>query len=287
MRIVVTVDTEADEPWKENVPLALGNVFALPRFQALCDKYAIVPTYFVTHEIAADSRASALLKGWQDAGKAEIGAHLHPWTTPPLGKGEENTRAFPSELSDEALRAKLTTLTDTIEHAFGRRPTSYRAGRWGFDARQAALLKELGYIVDSSITPGMSWKDTKGGPNGAGGPDFTHEPVIPHMLNDAVLEVPMTIVRIGLLRRRRWLRIFENTTKRGLLGVVQGAERMKLPAIVFMIHSSELVVGKSPYVRTDEALAHVYARIEELSALCKEKGVESIAISAFARTFHV
>src|SRR3989344_3882509 len=164
MHLIVTVDTEADDQWNQHVPLSVENVYALPRFQALCEKHGVVPTYFVTYEVANDPRAVALLKGWQDAGKAEIGAHLHPWTTPPLAAEETNTRGFPSELPDETLRAKLSALTEKIQLSFGKRPTSYRAGRWGFDERQARLLKELGYIVDSSVTPGISWKKTRGLP---------------------------------------------------------------------------------------------------------------------------
>src|SRR3989344_1504261 len=205
MHLIVTVDTEADDQWNEHSTLSVENVYALPRFQSLCEKYAIQPTYAVTHEVAAAPRATALLKGWQDSGKAESGAHLHPWTTPPFEPGEEHARVFPSELPDEVLRSKLTTLTEKIQSAFGTRPISYRAGRWGFDIRQAILLKGLGYIVDFSVTPSISWKKTRGAPSGRGGPDFSNESLAPHMLNEQVLEVPMTIVRTGFLRRLRWL----------------------------------------------------------------------------------
>lgn len=283
MHLIVTVDTEADDQWKEDVPLTLDNVSALPRFQSLCEKYDIIPTYFVTYEVATHQRISSFLKKWQDEGKAEIGAHLHPWTTPPLKKGEGNTRAFPSELPDDVLREKLTNLTDTIERTFGKRPTSYRAGRWGYDARQAAILKVLGYIVDSSITPGLSWESRRGTTNH--GPDFVQETVEPHMLNDTVLEVPMTIIRAGLLRRVRWLRIFENTTYRDLANVVDTAIRRQLPVVVFMIHSSELVAGKSPYVKDETALTHVYTRMEELFALCKEKKISCRTLSSFAEQY--
>ncbi|MBI4088137.1 hypothetical protein HY418_02015 [Candidatus Kaiserbacteria bacterium] len=285
MHIIVTVDTEADDQWDEHAALSVGNVFALPRFQRLCERYGIAPTYFVTYEVASDARASALLREWQDLGKAEVGAHLHPWTTPPVAPGEEHVRAFPSELSDETLQKKLTALTEKVEATFGKRPTSYRAGRWGFDMRQAAFLKELGYIADSSVTPGISWRETRGVPGGAGGPDFTNEPVMPHMLNDRVLEIPMTVVRTRLLRRRRWLRIFEKTTERDLVKVLAVSAHMDLPAAVFMIHSSELVAGESPYVKDEAALAHVYARLEELFAFCKKKGITSATVSAFARSY--
>ncbi len=287
MQILVTVDTEADDQWKAGeASVCVDNVYALPRFQALCDRYEVKPTYLVTHEVAVDARASSLLKSWQDERRAEVGAHLHPWTTPPLERGEAHARAFPSELSDEVLRAKLDMLTRKIEEVLAQRPTSYRAGRWGFNMQQATILGELGYIVDTSITPGVSWKKTRGALDGVGGPDFTREAIAPHMLNDKVLEVPMTILRTGFLRRTRWLRIFRNTKKRDFENVFAAAQRMKLPAVVFMIHSSELAVGKSPYVKNEAELTHVYARLEDLFILCKKRGIVSATLSSFARDYH-
>ena len=279
MHLIVTVDTEADDQWNEQAGVSVENVYALPRFQTLCEKYGMVPTYLVTYEVAADPKAVEMLKGWQDTGKAEVGAHLHPWTTTPLAEGEGSTRMFPSQLRDDALRAKFTNLTEMLGRAFGRQPTSYRAGRWGFDSRQVALLAEFGYLVDSSVTPSLSWARLRG-------PDFTKEGLAPHALSSRVLEVPMTILRAGLFSRVRWLRIFERTTKRQLASVVAGAQSLSLPAIVFMIHSSELVAGKSPYVRDEAALARVYTHLESLFVLCKERGIIAATLSDFTRGFH-
>lgn len=283
MKIIITVDTEADNQWEARGLVTIENVFALPRFQTLCEKYNIVPTYFATYEVAADAKAAAMLKEWQERGRAEVGAHLHPWTTPPFAESEKG-KSFPGELSDESLRTKFAALTELITTAIGK-PTSYRAGRWGFDERQAKLLAEFGYIVDSSITPGISWRGTQGLEGGVGGPDFTSEAVAPHRLPSGVLEVPMTIVPAGLFRRLRWLRIFENTTFSRLRTVLNAAKRRGLPAVVFMIHSSELVAGGSPYVRDARALEAVYARLEELFSFCAQEGVGGVSLTAFAQGY--
>lgn len=286
MKLIVTVDTEADNQWKGG-PSSISNVFELPKFQALCEKYSIAPTYFVTYEVVADSRAADMLSGWQNRAKAEVGAHLHPWTNPPLVPDEGKSRAFPSELSDMALRAKFEVLTNIIERNIAR-PTSYRAGRWGFDIRQAKLLEEFGYVADSSITPGISWKENTGASNGIGGPDFSRESAMPRMLNDSVLEVPPTILRTGLLwRKQRWLRIFENTTPRRLKNIINTANSLGLPAIVFMIHSSELVAGKSPYVKSEDSLTHVYACLEALFVECRRQQIDSMTMTTFTRSWHI
>ncbi|HEX7651186.1 MAG TPA: hypothetical protein VF439_00510 [Candidatus Paceibacterota bacterium] len=282
MKLIITIDTEADDQWRPGTGVTIENIFALPRFQALCEKYGMVPTYLTTYEVAVDERAAAQLKEWQESGRAEIGAHLHPWTNAPFFPGESG-QSFPSELSDESLRAKFAALTDVIASRIGRRPTSYRAGRWGFDSRQAALLAEFGYEVDTSITPSVSWKETTGLEGGAGGPDFSREGAMPRRLNERVLEVPMTILPAGLLHRTRWLRIFRNTTLPRLASVIRAAKRRRLPAVVFMIHSSELVAGGSPYVPDEAALEHVYARLEELFQWCAAHGIEGISLTDFAR----
>ena len=309
MKIIVTIDTEADDQWKKDVPLSISNVFALDRFQLLCEKHHIIPTYLITYEVASEPKAAAQFRAWHDAGRAEIGSHLHPWTTPPLNLADHATHTFPSELPDNALREKFQTLTQTVADVIGERPTSYRAGRWGFDMRQADLLQEFGYSIDLSITPKISWSRVSGRSGDHNGPDFRGESIHPRMLNERVLEVPMTVLNTGLFRRegkvsswfahlsdsffakvlnrllfrRKWLRIFEDTTRKDWGQILDSAQANKLSVIVFMIHSSELVSGKSPYVPTEAALEHVYEMLEDLFVLCTERGIEGIAASGFAR----
>ncbi len=141
------VDTEGDSEWTVHRRMPpVRNVHALPRFQALCDRYGVKPTYVVTHSIAADDTAVAMLREWVSAGRAEVGTHLHPWTTPPFASPWDDAGAFPSELPDDLLAAKFRTLTDYISARFGRAPTSYRAGRFGFDTRTLRHLESFGYV---------------------------------------------------------------------------------------------------------------------------------------------
>ena len=284
MRIIVTVDTEADDQWNRAKGVTIDNVFGLDRFQNLCERYSMPPTYLLAYEVADDARAAEQFKAWKSKG-VEIGSHLHPWTTPPFSAADETSQSFPSELSDEEFKSKLTNLTEKVKAISSETPTSYRAGRWGFDARDARILEDLGYEVDLSITPGLTWKNTKGKEGGVGGPDFTKENVVPRMLNKSVLEVPMTILPTGLFRRNRWLRIFENTTVGQLRAVIKAARKKQLPAIVFMTHSSELMVGKSPYVKTPAALEHSYKCIEGLFEACAEESISGTTATEFAREY--
>jgi hypothetical protein len=314
MYLIITVDTEADNQWVNYDETSFVNIEFLPPFQTLCEKYGFPPTYLVTYRVANNPLAIEILSRWQADGRAEIGAHLHPWANPPIQdeNAVEMQHVYPSELADEWLKNKLVGLTETIQANLKIRPTSYRAGRWGFDQRQADILGDLGYTADCSISPKLSWKNDLGKLDGAGGPDFTFEPVMPHMLNAKVMEVPVTILFTGwfkkensavgnfylnlpngflkknmnrLFFRETWLRIFSGTDLDDWQRLYRAAEVNHLPVLEFMIHSSELMPGGSPYAKTAKAVENIYRRLNELFDLLQSKGVEGITLSGFAEKY--
>lgn len=290
------VDTEGDNEWTCHRRLPpLRNLHALPRFQALCDRYGVRPTYVVTWSVTQHDEGVAMLREWEAAGRCEVGTHLHPWTAPPWGDMDEDP-AFPSELSDAVLAAKLKALTEAITARFGHAPTSYRAGRFGADARTINLLASLGYECDSSVTPLTSWARYPGLRQGRGGPDFTSAPLSPYFPSSSdlsragdstVVEIPVSIVeqdrlpralsaRVGAraegdllrrvcaklrLRRRLWLR---PTMERAedmvaTCGVIldQGCDHFNM-----MIHSSELFPNTSPYFEDQRAVDALFERMD-------------------------
>ena len=83
MKFIITVDTEADNQWTRPSRETVDNIFFLFRFNELCKRFNLLPTYLITYEVACNTKAVSLLKSFQIEG-AEIGAHLHPWTTPPF-----------------------------------------------------------------------------------------------------------------------------------------------------------------------------------------------------------
>ena len=52
----------------------------------------------------------------------------------------------------DRLDRQLTELTGVIEQELGARPTTYRAGRNGFDARTIPILERLGYTVVDPVS---------------------------------------------------------------------------------------------------------------------------------------
>lgn len=305
MKFVVTVDVEADNQWKRDGSLSLSNLRVLPRFHAVCKKYGFQPTYLITYEVASDQEVMKQLRAWQEAGEAEIGAHLHPWTTPPAHLSDTDN-AFPNELDDATLSAKLEELTRCITTASGRAPTSFRAGRWGLDQRMVKMLEKLGYTTDCSVTPFVSWKHFRGLTGGAGGPDFRTSPAHPHRLGaHALVEAPMTILPIGVLGssrwiqlifqrlpegflkrllnrlvvRLRWCRIFPETALADLVAVYHATQKRDLPVLQFMIHSSELLAGASPYAKDEDAVEHIFSLLDQFFAYLQQEKCTSATVS--------
>lgn len=84
MKFILTIDTEADNQWNHGCDLTVKNIKSIPRLQDLCNQYEVKPTYLITSEVSDDGYARELFKEYLNLNLAEIGAHLHSWTTPPF-----------------------------------------------------------------------------------------------------------------------------------------------------------------------------------------------------------
>lgn len=198
--LTVIVDTEEEFDWSR--PLARENVAvttipAQRRAHALFDRYGIVPTYVVDWPVATSPVARDLLGGLQREGRCGIGAHLHPWVNPPHEEVVSAAASYAGNLPPALEREKLRRLTEAIAEGFGRAPTVYRAGRYGLGPETPALLLALGYRVDSSVVPWVSFAAD-------GGPDFRGYGIDPFWFGPGgrLLELPLTAGFTGPLRGR-------------------------------------------------------------------------------------
>jgi hypothetical protein len=321
MKFILTIDTEGDNQWDHGRELTVQNIKFVPRFQDLCNKYMIKPTYLVTSEVCEDNYAKEIFKDYMSAGNAEIGAHLHSWTTPPFKDIEgyrfnDPNHAFASELSHDLLTEKLRYLTDQIEAAFGQRPLSFRSGRFGFDRNVARVLHDNCYLVDSSVTPYTSWAEHKGIPGGKGGSDFLDSNPFPYRYdfdNGSLLEIPVTIlptrfplninrniashyfrnvngsISLKVLRKLffknqpLWLRphLFMNIDL--LEELLNEALKINLPYIVMMFHSSELMPGCSRYRPDEDSIEKLYTLLENFFVILHHKSIASVTLTEGAK----
>lgn len=296
--LLIIVDTEEEFDWTK--PFARENVAttAIPaqaRAHEIYDRFGIVPTYVIDHPVASDPAAVAFLRSLADAGRAEIGAHLHPWVTPPHAEDVTTFNSYHCNLPPALERAKIEALTDTIERSFGARPTVFKAGRYGFGANTARVIAELGYKVDCSVVPHTDF-------SGDGGPDFRGHPDAPYWLDEGrgLLEIPLSVgffgaaaglgpkasglfdhptatrlrtpgllSRAGLLTRSRLTPEGVSAAEQCRLIEAMAPQGHRLFSLTY--HSPSLAPGHTPYVRNEADLARFLAAIETVLTFFRER----------------
>jgi hypothetical protein len=277
--VLVGVDTEADDQWSAEGRrrLAVRNAERLPALQALCDGFGVRPSYLVTHEMAARKESADVLRALARAGRCEIGAHLHPWTSPPFRPEDAAAHTYPHNLPADLLDRQLSELTTLIEQELGVRPTTYRAGRNGFNGATLPILERLGFTVDTSVDPLFNER-RKGGMLFAGAPLVPYHPDyrdVRRRGSARILEVPITAATSpalpkpvealyarlrpipwrGVLRRLGLKAVWLRPSYAALPDMVAFASRLaraRVPCFNIIFHSSELLPGGSPYT-PDEA----------------------------------
>jgi hypothetical protein len=313
---VITLDTEPDDEWSRPRVPTTQNARFVPRFHELSAAAGLKVTYLLTIEMAEDPFLRDYLRPRLQAGECEVGAHLHPWNTPPLlplTDDDLRHHPYPFEYPVAVQREKLQTLVSAIERHYEVQPVSYKAGRWGLDGAHAQLLDEMGFKADTSVCPGVNWGPSKGDPRCNGGPNFNRAPVRPYRLSKddvcrpgslRVWEIPPTIafysaagrwlpgVRALYARHRRvrrlfdrqhrgseWLRPYPHMTVERLARVAALARGAGAPLLNLTFHSSELMPGGSPYNRTEEAIENLFRRLTGFFGYVREQRWRSVTLS--------
>lgn len=296
--LLVTIDTEEEGLWSgkfRGTANTVENLKGIPRFQALCDEFSIRPTYLIDSPVATDPYGTELLARFQADGRAEIGAHLHPWCTPPGVHDCNAHESYLCNLPPDIQRAKLATLVEQITRSCGIRPTSFRAGRYGLGLAAATELVALGFAVDSSVIPFSDF-------SAEGGPNFSQADWRPYRMaaddiltadpQGPLLELPVGVGftrpqfesawrwrqwaakspwsklrmegildRLGVCRRVKLSPEQSNAPQ--MLRLIQNSLSQGAPCVVLMFHSSSLVPGFSPYVQTGQDLDEFFLRLRD------------------------
>lgn len=313
--LLVGIDTEGDNQWdlaaRENQ--RFENIYALPKLHALFERHGVRPTYVVTWPVATDERSQQVLRYLLLRGNCEIGAHHHAWETPPCAPEDVRRHPYASTLSIDQFEAQLAELTDAVVRAVGEPPVSYRSGRFGFDASHVSALERQGYLVESSVVP-LFYEGHKGGP------DFVDAPLNPYFLSydsavaagtSRLLEVPCTtslhrdvperlarayarapfpyttrrVLRKLGLARVDWLRPSFSSFD-AMCALARRVVNRGVPVLNVIFHSSEAIVGGSPYNRTEEELSAFLDRLDRFLAFAtKELGAKPATFREFHQTF--
>ena len=278
--LLVVIDTEEDFDWDAEPrrdATRVDSMTFIHRVQEIFDEYGIRPCYVADYPIADHWSSASVLKEIHDTGRCEIGAHLHPWVCPPYSEPLTRANMYPGNLEAALELEKLARLASRIEEVFGQRPTSYKAGRYGFGPATASALERLGFNVDLSICPAYNHGSD-------GGPDYSREAARPFWFGEGgrLLEIPLTAGFVGWAgRARRSVYNFGSRLEKlkapgvlSRLGVVDRlvlspegftpAEHSKLTRFLlkegvrtftWSFHSPSVVPGNTPYVHTDRDLS--------------------------------
>jgi glycosyltransferase involved in cell wall biosynthesis len=294
--LIVMVDAEAEFDWDGPFLRTLVSVRNLEQqiiAHHVFDRLNVRPTYLVDYAVATQSEGYEPIRELLRSGRCEIGTHLQPWENPPFAEEPSVRTSFNHNLPAWLQKAKLERLTDAIVTNFGVRPTTYRAGRYGVGDEIAWILASLGYQIDVSVLPGHDLRRRHG-------PDFRRAFNQPYWFGSdrELLEIPLTTGFAGMLARGDDPQVFDasvytaisqpEATKWHLPGVFarlglleritltpEGMSIQELKRLTrlllrrgqrvftFNYHSSSLLPGYTPYVRTRADLDRMIGTIDE------------------------
>jgi hypothetical protein len=312
IRLFITIDTEEDE-WGEYQSSGhhVENVKQLSRLQEIFDHYGAVPTYLVTYPVVKNGHARELLGNILSRNRCEIGTHCHPWNTPPFEEELNKRNSMLCNLPDHLALRKIETLHMEITESFGVKPRCFRAGRWGFGSNVAEAIHNLGYQVDTSVTPFVDWNNYYG-PDYRGAPQqayrFNPDAVLSMRRDGCLLEVPATIGFLqknfelchrmiqrmsggiarrlhlrGILDRARMLNFRwlspELSNGKDMVGLAKTCLLQGASYLNMSFHSTTLLPGKSPFIRTQAELESFLRDIEFMLQFATDEGLIFSALS--------
>jgi hypothetical protein len=298
--LLVIIDTEEEFDWNgpfDRASTGTASIAGQPLMHArVFDKFGIVPTYVCDWPVATTPASVRVLRDLMEAGRCEIGTHLHPWVSPPHTEQVNRFNSYAGNLPRELEFEKLSMLTAAIGENFGRAPTTFKAGRYGLGPHTAESIAALGYRIDASVVPYSAFTDD-------GGPDFSAYDEDPYWFKAgqrSLLELPVTTGYAGWLRgmgpqlydlaQQPWAR---SARLGGILARSGALERIRLsPEVasgdemrrltrslraggcdVFSLtyHSPSMVPGHTPYVRDAAGLERFIATVHDYCAWFRDE----------------
>jgi hypothetical protein len=257
--------------------------------EPLFREYGVRPTYLISPEVIRHEASAALFKA---AGACELGTHLHPEFV--LGSDRASqTSAVPCQLLEQEERRLLEMLTASFVDTFGQAPHSYRAGRYGASARSLRALSDLGYLVDTSVTPHKLWDY---GLDFRSAPDSPYYPSVDDISaagpGGGLLEIPISLcvspapalvreatrvlARSRLEFAKDWAKWARGplwfrpgwAKRRVLLGFVRRAVQGEYQGVLnMMFHNVDFVSGCSPNAGSEQVVREA---LDDLRAVFSE-----------------
>ncbi len=298
--LLVVVDAEEEFAWDQpfdRINVGTTSIAGQPLMhERVFDRFGIVPTYMCDWPVTTAPASATTLRRLMEDGRCEIGAHLHPWVSPPHVEQITRFNSYAGNLPRELEYEKIHRLTEAIVDSFGHVPLAFKAGRYGLGPHTADTIAALGYAIDTSVVPYTSFAYDSG-------PDFRDYDEHACWFRAGareLLEVPVTTGYAGWLRALG-PQLFElaqhplalRARVGGILArsralerirlspeVASGAEMRRLAATlansgceVFTLtyHSPSMAVGHTPYVRSTADLERFIATVHDFCAWFRDE----------------
>lgn len=298
---IITVDTEGDNLWHYNKGKEIRtlNAIYIPRFQDLCNKYGFKPVYLTNYEMIVDDVFVNYIKDIAGSELCEVGIHIHAWNNPPMYQLENaiTNNPYLIEYPEHIMRKKFSLTYDLISKKIGIPPTSHRAGRWAMNDCYFKILKDYNILVDCSYTPHIDWSKNIGAYSG--GSDYRYVCEKPSLIN-GVLEVPVTVLPTRELNKMNlidtlyylkkfrslpfkkiWLRPAQTSVNDMIRLLDVYSQKSEMDYVEFMIHSSELMPGGSPYFPNKDAVESLFDGMDHVFLYAKKLGYEGITLKDY------
>jgi|GEM_PF-1331233 hypothetical protein len=310
INLIISIDTECDKGpgWKTQFPLAFRGVHECigEVLQPLFERNAVKPTYLLSPEVIQDQECVNFFAKYKNV---ELGTHLHSeFIEPQADYTAEATHQIQARLTPSIEHQKLINLTNIFISAFGYSPKSFRSGRFGISQSTLGFLDELGYLVDSSVTPfTKQYFDNNFQIDHWGAPIKPYHPSIINFRkpgNLSILEVPVSISItrlqkfpykilkvVGCVGRFRnkleSQRISLRPIRNERVPLIDIANEIinhwparNIPVLNVMTHNVEYIAGLSPKSNTNEEAESIFHSLRNLLESLNERyHVESIGLS--------
>lgn len=289
LAVVVSLDVEEEGLFSGTYPregAGLSNIVELSRLEFLPAEYGLPLTYLCDYPVLTHGPSCDVLAGLLTRHGGELGAHLHPWNTPPFPDMPWPEPVSTAVMPLPVFRAKLDSLQEAVTAFAGRPAGSFRMGRWNLFRRAMAELPGAGFTVDSSVAP---LRHVPGGPDqflappdpywvcpaGQGGPRLLEAPTTQLPLVPGSQRLAHALAGRLPARRDAILGAFMKTLTLGVNPVWMPEATMKLAALAharrggrvltLFWHSSELLPGASPHFPDRPAVDAFVAKVRRFA----------------------
>ncbi len=279
--VLIIIDVEEEGLFSGQYPRfpSVENTAFLPELAFLTTECRIPLTLVCSHAVFTHAPSCRVLERMRTAWGAEIGAHLHYWSTPPHTEEDmAHAHMLPyiaaKDVPRESMRQKFHELFSVAEQFYGHPVETFRMGRWDMAQELWPLMAECGVRIDSSIRPWQypkNWRDHFCAPT---------QPYACTVDGARIVEVPATAVPLIPSRTvqkymhaapptllHAWHRSVVMTPNPiyHSLPYMQAATKLLLSrgerVLSLTWHSSELMPGATPHLPTRKSVDTMLLRV--------------------------